>query len=55
MAHNPAIVDMKRGGRRPGPSLVLANYLYYDNTQCTCALHFHALFDYVMTSVSEHF
>ena len=47
MAHDPAVVDIKRGGRRPGAGLVLANFLRYDNTQ-------RALFDYVITSVSEH-
>ena len=34
MAHDPAVVDIKGGGRRPGAGLVLLNVLYYDNTQC---------------------
>ena len=33
MAHDPAVVDIKGGGRRPGTGLVLANVLYYDNKQ----------------------
>ena len=35
MAHDPAVVDIKRGGRRPGAGLVLANFLYFDNTHRT--------------------
>ena len=33
MAHDPAVVDIKGGGRCPGAGLVLVNVLYYDNTQ----------------------
>ena len=33
MAHDPAVVDIKKGSRRPGAGLVLANLLHYDNTQ----------------------
>ena len=33
MAHDPAVVDIKGGGRRPGAVLMLANVLYYDNAQ----------------------
>ena len=33
MAHDPAVVDINRGGRRPGAGLVLANFLHYDNMQ----------------------
>ena len=55
MAHDPAVVDIKRGGRRPGADLVLVNFLHYDNTQRALSTWcFHTLFDYVMTSVSEH-
>ena len=35
MTHDPAVVDIKRGGRRPGAGLVLANFLYFDNTHRT--------------------
>ena len=34
MAHDPAVIDIKRGGRRPGAGLVLTNFLHFDNTQC---------------------
>ena len=55
MAHNPAVVDIKKGGRRPGAGLVLANFLHYDNTQrVRLGLALSCVFDYVMTSVSEH-
>ena len=36
MAHDPAVVDIKGGGRHPGAGLVLANVLFYDNTQRAC-------------------
>ena len=35
MAHDPAVVNIKRGGRCPGAGLVLANFLHYNNTQRT--------------------
>ena len=33
MAHDPAVVDIKRGGRRPGAGLMLANFLHFDNME----------------------
>ena len=32
-AHDPAVIDIQGGGKRPGAGLVLANFLHYDNTQ----------------------
>ena len=33
MAHDPALIDIKKDGRCPGAGFVLANFLYYDNMQ----------------------
>ena len=31
MAHDPTVVDIKRGDRHPRAGLVLANFLHYDS------------------------
>ena len=52
MAHDLAVVDIKKGGRCPGASLMLANFYTLTIRNAPCMRH--ALFDYIMTSVSEH-
>ena len=52
MAHDLAVVDIKRGGRHPRAGLMLANF-YTSIIRNVPCMH-HVLFDYVMTSISEH-
>ena len=52
MAHDPAVVDIKRGGRRPGAGLVLVNFLHIDNAQC--AVHAPCIIRLRNDFISEH-